>query len=862
MEDAAKATTAVCTCASCGKADGAVAFSKSQRKKQKHNQEVRCKECLEALDAVAAVCNAKIMNDDDDDEADDTKNDSSKLLPASLLSPKDEKKRLKKEAKRAQKAHEKATLSKKERKQLKKERKEAKRQRKAAKKKTNSSSSSSSSACSSKNSNSQDKEATKFSDHESDAQFSEDGAQFSDTETPAKNPTPENALQIPRKRKKLGTNDEENNNKSSKHQHISSSSSSLIANLKPAPTSKPKSKSNAIHPSESIMMMDEDAMDDEVADFRDVNHAEEDEEPGFVANVSVRALKQRVLGRQIRTAHEEDDDDDNNNHDDDEYDSKLAAYTTTQKVSPALRSELTCAICHELFLNPVSLLCGHSFCQECVNWWWQSLGDAQHAKKNCPTCRRDIPIIAVAGTKKNALGVNTALRACVMALVGEELQGRLQAAKEAGRRTTKGEHGGAHDRGYEVMTALDEDPWRAVATGSMASWPCRRSIVVDAEDQRMQLALGIWKDATTSSGIMYSARAQSLQVSLCLLTMEEDEVADGGFPRVVDEEDDMEDNEQLLVSRHGGRFVHSFVRAVAKGNHDTGDISINIPLGRWGIQATGVVEMALDLSQAEREGATMISLEHEETGVTLELKMAEGNFGTRSIARDRIGGRGAIAALDEDDEEERHLLIAGEEEADDGSHLDKFESDGFIADEADDIEVDDEHYGEDDVCDICNKGGVLMVCDGGDYNEGCGRSVHIKCVRRDVIPAGDWICQHCANDVDMEVGIEGHEFPADIEMIHDTESEASPIKKRKPKRLNKSKNATILLDDSDGDESAGGEPGSDGSAKSAQRHIGGDSDDDEEKDKGDLGSDRDEAPGFAAKKPSKRVLVIESDDDE
>ena len=779
---------------------------------------------MEALDAIAAVCNAKVLQDDD------KKNDSPKS-PASLVSPKQEAKRAKKEAKRAKKAEEKATLSKKERKQLKQERKEAKRQRKAAKKKTPSSSSSSASSSSSTNSNSQ--EHAQNSDH--DAESSEDGAQFSDTEMPAKHQSPDNSAlsKIPRKRKASATNDDENS--ISKRQHISSLS--LIANLKPAPSANPKSLSNR--------MMDEDAMDDEVADFRDVNHAEQDEEPGFVANVSVRDLKQKVLGRQIRTAH------DDNNDFDDHIDTTLASYTTTQKVSPALRSELTCAICHELLLNPVSLLCGHSFCQECVHWWWQSLHD--NVVKNCPTCRRDIPTAGNNNTK-HALGVNTALRACVMALVGEELQGRLQAAKEAGRRATKGEHGGAHDRGYEVMTPIDEDPWRTVATGSMTSWPCRRSIVVDAEDQRMQLALGIWKDATTASGIMYSARAQSLQVSLCLLTMEEDEVADGGFPRLVDEEDEMEDNEQLLVSRHGGRFVHSFVRAVAKGNGSPGDSSIIIPLGRWGIQATGVVEMALDLSQAEREGATVISLEHEETGASLELKIAEGNGGARGIARDHIGGRGTIAALDEDDEEERHLFNSREEEDDDGSHLDRFEDDGFIADEAEDIKDDDEQYDEDDLCDICNKGGDLMVCDGGDHNEGCGRSVHIKCVHRDAVPAGDWICQHCANDVDLEVGIEGHEYPVDIETIHDTESEASPIKQRKPKRLKKPKNASILLDDSDGDESVGGEPGSDGSSKSAQRHIGEDSDEDEETDN--------DNPGVAAKKPAKRVLVIESDDDE
>ena len=75
--------------------------------------------------------------------------------------------------------------------------------------------------------------------------------------------------------------------------------------------------------------------------------------------------------------------------------------------------------------------------------------------------------------------------------------------------------------------------------------------------------------------------------------MEEDEVADGGFPRVV-HEDDEEENDQLLASRNGGRFVHSFVRATAcKGN------TTKIPLGRGKIQASGTVEMSLELTSPE-----------------------------------------------------------------------------------------------------------------------------------------------------------------------------------------------------------------------------------------------------------------------
>ena len=112
--------------------------------------------------------------------------------------------------------------------------------------------------------------------------------------------------------------------------------------------------------------------------------------------------------------------------------------------------------------------------------------------------------------------------------------------------------------------------------------------------------------------------------------------------------------------------------------------------------------------------------------------------------------------------------------------------------------------------------------------------------------------------------MEGHEFPPEAESIHDSddehgdpleESEASPLLTRKHKRLKKPTPAIHL--DSDSDESVG-EPGSDGSAKSAQRHIGDDSEDEDE----DGENDNDDRPGGAKKKPTKRMCVIDSDDDE
>jgi len=397
----------------------------------------------------------------------------------------------------------------------------------------------------------QENDKPKFSndDNDEDSEAAMDAAQFSDapmdhSEDENDKKEKDDDFQIPRKKRKASSH---NNTptKDGKKSKIASPSpaSKLLAHAPKAQQQKGRKPTTAA----TAMAIDVD--DEEVQEYR--------HDP----DVSLDALKHQVMGRKLRTH-------DDHHSDEDDDDGKPAAqdfYTCGNiKVSPALRSELQCAICHDVLLQPVSLLCGHSFCHECLDWWWQSTqnnnnnnGNNSNNNTSCPTCRR---AILIENTSK--LGVNTALRACVQALLGNELQARIETLRQARKQATKGEHGGAHDAGYEVLVRADAEGWMkagssssagAAAGGAGGGWLFRRSIVLDAEDQRMQLALGIWCDAA-STAIHYSHSEQTLRVSLCLLTMEEDEVTDGGFPRVV-HEDDEDDNEHLLVSRNGGRFV-------------------------------------------------------------------------------------------------------------------------------------------------------------------------------------------------------------------------------------------------------------------------------------------------------------------
>ena len=52
--------------------------------------------------------------------------------------------------------------------------------------------------------------------------------------------------------------------------------------------------------------------------------------------------------------------------------------------SRAVTEELNCSICLSYLIDPVTISCGHSFCQACLHLFWEDSLFLGH----CPTCRK------------------------------------------------------------------------------------------------------------------------------------------------------------------------------------------------------------------------------------------------------------------------------------------------------------------------------------------------------------------------------------------------------------------------------------------------------------------------------------------
>lgn len=510
-------------------------------------------------------------------------------------------------------------------------------------------------------------------------------------------------------------------------------------------------------------------------------------------DVSLNALKRSILGRDFE-GESGTPAGTNKSEDQDLLEIKHLFHQSTTAASPkpsshaGLQAELQCAICQELCYPPVSLHCGHSFCQECLAWWWKT-------SPTCPTCRTSF---AVGRTPNTMPSVNVALKKCVVVLFGAQLVDRIQSRK----RMTMGEAGGAHSRGYEVLSPLADEFWHSVRSrrGAAASGfggssrtpnggtiKARRNIVLDANDQRMQIALALRQPPyQTENG---------LHLWITLLMMEEDEAGDSGFPVMIQNVED-----EHFICANEDRFAFSSLGIqMAKEN------GAKAPVGRVAKPTSDgdfVYRFEADTCSNHHEARSLHFL-HEETGAILELDLSLLKSGAsggtfrplEEQGRNQRTTSTSFIMEDEDEEEYEHGHDVHQHDHDEeeGEDLDQFENDGFLVGDGDDSSEMEGAFSEDenDVCHICKDGGELMICDGGKEMDGCGKSFHYTCTGRSALPEGDWICSECAISGGISVkDKEGHEFvtrPKGAFAAGDEEPRASA----------KGKSGRTLEDDSD-----------------------------------------------------------------
>ena len=487
-------------------------------------------------------------------------------------------------------------------------------------------------------------------------------------------------------------------------------------------------------------------------------------------NVSVERLKQQILGR---TIHSYDV-----NHESQNFTERTttqmimdpSAFADGITVAEHLRPHLSCPVCFERLYNPVSLLCGHSFCKKCITWWINrnnhsiEENDELQVFGTCPSCRHLIS----GDNKDNLFQINTGLKACMDTLFGEEMNQRRLAEQRELKKATTGENGGAHERGCEEIVPLtkeDEIAWgRNEVNDQENGWVMlhapsnsgrgtkihvRRNIILDECNQQYQLSL-----AFTKCSISKGSNNQCIvDVELCLLGMEEDEIDDSGFPVLVTEGSD----DEALICTSNDR-IHTCIESSARvapaavleekdfscfANESNENEIKQLPLSRGMIGRDGSVRFRIDVGDVLLHDVTtdenrsmtnpkLIKLLfcHVDTGAKLELRTPSKNEHESDGNSDEEVEFGGTRIMGGRNEASKFVVDAYEEEEEDSNEPNEYEMDEFL--------VVGTQSDEEDGCDICNEHGDLIICDGGDYEGGCGKSFHLECINRNMVPPGEF----------------------------------------------------------------------------------------------------------------------------
>ena len=94
------------------------------------------------------------------------------------------------------------------------------------------------------------------------------------------------------------------------------------------------------------------------------------------------------------------------------------------KLEDTLESQYQCPTCLELFISPVALNCGHTYCWLCLAQWKGSSGRTRGDLGTCPTCRE------VVQHENRVFAIDHMIEAMVEQLGEEKIKERVAKVKE------------------------------------------------------------------------------------------------------------------------------------------------------------------------------------------------------------------------------------------------------------------------------------------------------------------------------------------------------------------------------------------------------------------------------------------------
>uniref|UniRef100_A0A6P8HQR0 E3 ubiquitin-protein ligase TRIM71-like n=1 Tax=Actinia tenebrosa TaxID=6105 RepID=A0A6P8HQR0_ACTTE len=71
---------------------------------------------------------------------------------------------------------------------------------------------------------------------------------------------------------------------------------------------------------------------------------------------------------------------------------KMAAIKSLKEITDTLEEQLTCSLCLDVFTQPKTLSCLHSYCTRCIAQWYQKSGNQGDDRIDCPMCKTTVVV--------------------------------------------------------------------------------------------------------------------------------------------------------------------------------------------------------------------------------------------------------------------------------------------------------------------------------------------------------------------------------------------------------------------------------------------------------------------------------------